>query len=63
MKTVLQSPPVYEKYVEQYFNKTLKFVHETTEVYGLEEELPDWEIMVGPREATHLTPYLKDWKA
>lgn len=29
---------------------------------GLEEELPDWEIMVGPREATHLTPYLKDWK-
>ena len=30
---------------------------------GLEEELPDWEIMVGPREATHLTPYLKEWKA
>jgi len=30
---------------------------------GLEEELPDWEIMVGPREATHLTPYLKAWKA
>ncbi len=30
---------------------------------GLEEEMPDWEIMVGPREATHLTPYLKDWKA
>ena len=29
---------------------------------GLEEELPDWEIMVGPREAAHLTPYLKDWK-
>ena len=29
---------------------------------GLEEELPDYEIMVGPREATHLTPYLKDWK-
>ena len=28
---------------------------------GLEEELPDWEIMVGPREATHLTPYLKSW--
>ncbi|MFC1917152.1 acetyl-CoA decarbonylase/synthase complex subunit gamma [Chloroflexota bacterium] len=29
---------------------------------GLEEELPDWEIMVGPREASHITPYLKDWK-
>ncbi|MFH1651048.1 MAG: acetyl-CoA decarbonylase/synthase complex subunit gamma [Chloroflexota bacterium] len=30
---------------------------------GLEEELPDWEIMVGPREAAHLTPFLKDFKA
>jgi len=30
---------------------------------GLEEEMPDWEIMVGPREAAHLTAYLKDWKA
>ncbi|MFC1942331.1 acetyl-CoA decarbonylase/synthase complex subunit gamma [Chloroflexota bacterium] len=30
---------------------------------GLEEEMPDWEIMVGPREAAHLTPYLKAWKA
>ena len=29
---------------------------------GLEEELPDWEIMVGPRDASHITPYLKDWK-
>jgi acetyl-CoA decarbonylase/synthase complex subunit gamma len=29
---------------------------------GLEEELPGWEIMVGPREAAHLTPYLKAWK-
>jgi acetyl-CoA decarbonylase/synthase complex subunit gamma len=29
---------------------------------GLEEELPDWEIMVGPREASHLIPYLKDFK-
>ena len=28
---------------------------------GLEEELPGWEIMVGPREASHLTPYLKAW--
>jgi len=30
---------------------------------GLEEELPDWEIMVGPREAAHITPYLKSWKS
>ena len=29
----------------------------------LEEELPDWEIMVGPREAAHLPAYLKMWKA
>ena len=29
---------------------------------GLEEEMPDWEIMVGPRDASHLTPYLKAWK-
>jgi acetyl-CoA decarbonylase/synthase complex subunit gamma len=30
---------------------------------GLEEEMPGWEIMVGPREAAHLTPYLKAWKS
>jgi len=30
---------------------------------GLEEELPDWEIMVGPRDASNLTAYLKAWKA
>lgn len=29
---------------------------------GLEEELPDWEIMIGPREAAHLTAFLKAWK-
>jgi acetyl-CoA decarbonylase/synthase complex subunit gamma len=27
----------------------------------LEEELPDWEILVGPREAVDLTSYLKIW--
>lgn len=27
---------------------------------GLEEELPDWEILVGPREASHLLSYLKN---
>jgi len=27
----------------------------------LEEELPGWEIMVGPREAVDLPAYLKLW--
>jgi acetyl-CoA decarbonylase/synthase complex subunit gamma len=30
---------------------------------GLEEELPDWEILVGPREGAHIPAYLKMWKA
>ena len=29
----------------------------------LEEELPDWEIQIGPREASHLPAYLKGWKS
>lgn len=29
----------------------------------LEEELPGWQITVGPREATHLPAFLKQWKA
>ncbi len=29
---------------------------------GLEEELPDWKILVGPREGAHIPAYLKDWK-
>jgi acetyl-CoA decarbonylase/synthase complex subunit gamma len=29
---------------------------------GLEEELPGWEIRVGPREAAHIPAYLKQWK-
>jgi acetyl-CoA decarbonylase/synthase complex subunit gamma len=28
----------------------------------LEEELSDWEILVGPREAAHIPAYLKMWK-
>jgi len=27
----------------------------------LEEELADWEIQIGPREASHLPAYLKNW--
>jgi len=41
IKTVLSREPGYEKYARQYFNKTLKFVREATESYGLEEELPE----------------------
>jgi acetyl-CoA decarbonylase/synthase complex subunit gamma len=29
---------------------------------GLEEELPGWEILVGPREGAHIPGYLKEWK-
>jgi acetyl-CoA decarbonylase/synthase complex subunit gamma len=28
----------------------------------LEEELTDWKILVGPREAAHIPKYLKEWK-
>jgi acetyl-CoA decarbonylase/synthase complex subunit gamma len=26
----------------------------------LEEELPDWKIVIGPREAAHIPAFLKD---
>ena len=29
---------------------------------GLEEELPDWEILIGPREGAHIPAYLKSWQ-
>jgi acetyl-CoA decarbonylase/synthase complex subunit gamma len=29
---------------------------------GLEEELPDWKIEVGPREGSHIPAYLKSWQ-
>jgi len=28
----------------------------------LEEELPGWKILIGPREAAHLPPYLREWR-
>jgi acetyl-CoA decarbonylase/synthase complex subunit gamma len=28
----------------------------------LEEELPDWTIIIGPREAGHMPAFLKEWK-
>jgi len=27
----------------------------------LEEELPDWEIQIGPRDGAHIPAYLKSW--
>jgi acetyl-CoA decarbonylase/synthase complex subunit gamma len=30
---------------------------------GLEEELPGWQVMVGPREGAHIPSFLKNWKA
>jgi len=29
---------------------------------GLEEELPGWEVLVGPREGAHIPAYLKTWQ-
>ena len=28
----------------------------------MEEELPDWKVLIGPREAAHLPKFLKEWK-
>jgi acetyl-CoA decarbonylase/synthase complex subunit gamma len=36
--------------------------HAAAESGGLEEELSDWEILVGPREGAHIPAYLKSWK-
>jgi len=34
----------------------------SSESGGLEDELRDWEILVGPREGSHIPAYLKNWK-
>jgi type I restriction enzyme R subunit len=39
MKMVIQKP-AYEEYVQRYYDKTVKFVHETTEIERLEKGLP-----------------------
>jgi len=39
MKIVAQESPV-EEYVEKYFDKTVKFIHQSTEIKSLETELP-----------------------
>jgi type I restriction enzyme R subunit len=40
MKIVTQESPV-EEYVEKYFDKTIKFIHQSTEIKTLEKELPE----------------------
>ncbi|MDO8885964.1 HsdR family type I site-specific deoxyribonuclease [Candidatus Oleimmundimicrobium sp.] len=39
MKVVIQKPP-YEKYVQKFYEKTIKFAHKSTEVEKLNRELP-----------------------
>jgi len=29
---------------------------------GIEDDLKDWEVSVGPREGAHIPAYLKTWK-
>jgi len=36
--------------------------YSASESGGIEEELPGWEILVGPREGSHIPAYLKNWK-
>jgi len=36
--------------------------HAAAESGGLEEELPGWEIIVGPRDGSHIPAFLKGWK-
>jgi len=37
-------------------------VYAAVESGGLEEELPGWEILVGPREGAHIPAYVKAWQ-
>jgi len=39
MKVVIQRPP-YEEYVQRYYDKTIRFIHRSTEVEKLDRELP-----------------------
>jgi len=49
---------------EKINHKTLVIPGAAAAISGeLEEELPGWNIKIGPREAAYLTPYLKSWTA
>jgi len=44
-------------------NKALVIPGYSASISGeLEEELSDWKIIIGPREAAHITPFLKEYK-
>ena len=40
MKVVIQKPP-YKEHVQRYYDKTVRFIHKTTEIEKLEKELPE----------------------
>jgi type I restriction enzyme R subunit len=40
LRTVLRSQPSYEGLIRKYFDKTIKYVHKTTELEKLENDLP-----------------------
>jgi len=49
---------------EKINHKTLVIPGAAAAISGeLEEELPGWNIKIGPREAAYLAPYLKSWTA
>lgn len=49
---------------EKINHKTLVIPGAAAAISGeLEEELPGWNIQIGPREAAYLAPLLKSWKA
>ena len=49
---------------EKISHKTLVIPGAAATISGeLEEELPGWNIQIGPREAAYLAPLLKNWKA
>ena len=63
-KKLLANPSIFEA-VKKNPNITipvLEKIGSLMEAGELEEELPDWTIIIGPREAGHLPGFLKEWK-
>ena len=56
----IKKSPVWEKVRHR---KLVIPGYTAAEVGGLEEELPGWQILVGPRDGAHIPAYLKNWKA
>jgi len=59
MKIVIQKPP-YERYVQKYYEKTMRFVHKATEIEKLETDLPT--IAFDERYLTELEERVKSKK-